>query len=146
MQRADIIELPAPMPRRTCPRNLRLLRRHSFAPTVTEKHSPSDEAERVAAQARQDALLAKATNPETLQRLQPLISKSTTSFAAEGPNSNRWNAGMTEAVPISFGALSRLGALEQTDTGLKYLLLVAIDPNMVALEEGTIWPKPKCAK
>lgn len=92
-----------------------------------EEQSIRDEAAQVAAQARQEALIAKAKNPETLDRLKPFTSKSTMAFRSPGYDRFQWEPDQTEAVPHSFGALSRYGALEQTDKGIKRLHYVVMD-------------------
>ena len=128
MQRADIIEAArakahADVSHKLAAAQEALLRANG----AREEQAILDEAERVAAQARLDAIKAKATNPDTLERLRPLISKSTVAFSASSPRHERWNAELTEAIPHSFGALSRFGALEQTENGIKRLHEVVMD-------------------
>lgn len=92
-----------------------------------EEQAVRDEVERVNAEVQQEALVAKATNPETLERLKPFTSKSTVAFTSAGVDKFRWTPDQTEAIPHSFGALSRYGALEQTDKGIKRLHYIVMD-------------------
>lgn len=130
MQRAEIIEAArakadADVSHKLAAAQEELVRANG----AREEQAIRDQAQQVAAQARQDALVAKAKNPETLKRLEPFTSKSTVAFAASSPRNERWNAEQTEAVPHSFGALSRYGALEQTENGIKRLHEIVMNPR-----------------
>lgn len=128
MQRAEIIETArarahADVSQKLASAQEALVRANG----AREEQAVRDEVERVNAEVQQEALVAKATNPETLERLKPFTSKSTVAFTSAGVDKFRWTPDQTEAIPHSFGALSRYGALEQTDKGIKRLHYIVMD-------------------
>jgi hypothetical protein len=102
------------------------------------------EAKELRAKAEADALKARATNSDTLKRLKPFTSKSTAAFTSPGYDRYQWKPDQMEAAPHSFSALSRYGALEQTDMGIKRLHHVVMDkqsqrPAWVAAKTPEDW-------
>lgn len=76
-------------------------------------------------QTREAALVAKATNPDTLARLKPFITKTTTRYESTGPGDHRWLEKQMEEAPFSYSALSRSGGLEPTTKGVETLHFLA---------------------
>ncbi len=83
------------------------------------------QAHELRAQAEADAIKARATNSDTIKRLAPFVKKTKVIFECYSPSNCRWIPGQTLAAPLSFGALTRLGALEPTQLGFEQLQSVA---------------------
>lgn len=91
-----------------------------------ERSQMETEIAQIRAQTEADRLMAKATNPDTLARLKPFVTKTTTKFESSRPRDYRWFPNQTEVAPFSFGALSRVGALEPTQDGIRELHAIAV--------------------
>ena len=106
-----------------------------------EEQALRAEEARVLADAELDALKAQASNPDTLRRLEPFTIKTTTELICNG-GSYKFLTGKTQATPISFGAISRHGALEPTEIGMKRLQNIATDSR----NDRPTWPKASTPK
>lgn len=96
------------------------------------------EAERLKAQSKADTLKARATNPDTLRRLEPFVSKSRKVLDTPNPFVYQWRETNLEIVPLSLGAISRHRALEPTEDGLYILNMIATMPD----NDRPKWPVP----
>lgn len=98
----------------------------AIADGEAKRQAMEDEAAKLRAQSEADAIAAKATNPETMKRLAPFVTKANTVLL---PNSRvyEWGRSDTQTVPLSLNAISLRGALEPTENGLKNLMLIAND-------------------
>lgn len=83
------------------------------------------QAHELRAQAEADAIKARATSSDTLKSLAPFVTKTKILFECYSPSNCRWIPGQSLAAPVSFGALTRLGALEPTQLGFEQLQSIA---------------------
>jgi hypothetical protein len=89
------------------------------------------------AEADAETLKAKATNPDTMRRLEPFVTKGN-SILLPNDRMYEWRRIETEPLPLSFKAISLQGALEPTEKGLKNLMRIVTDYN----NGRPAWPQP----
>lgn len=102
-----------------------------------ERSKMETEIAQIHAQTEADRLMAKATNPDTLKRLEPFVTKGS-SILEQSSRQYIWRRSEIEPLPLSFKAITLRSALEPTENGLKNLLGIALDTN----NDRPAWPRP----
>lgn len=102
-----------------------------------ERSKMETEIAQIHAQTEADRLMAKATNPDTLKRLEPFVTKGS-SILEQSSRQYIWRRSEIEPLPLSFKAITLRGALEPSENGLKNLLGIALDTN----NDRPAWPRP----
>lgn len=96
-----------------------------YAKGEQERKTMQAEVELITAQTELEALKAKATNPDTMKRLEPFTSKATVALLSDYKDFCVWSPGQISAEPLSFAAISTFGALDPTEEGLRRLQNIA---------------------
>jgi hypothetical protein len=95
------------------------------------------EAQRLRATAEADAMKARATNPDTLKRLEPFITKGHSVLEANS-RVYKWHKSETKKVSVSLKAISARRGLEDSEFGLECLQGIANDYR----NGRPGWPQP----
>lgn len=95
------------------------------------------EANELRARAEADAIKARATNPDTLKRLEPFVTKGD-SVLEPSSKVYKWSKSPTKKVPVSLKAISARGGLEDSENGIQVLQQLSTDYR----NGRPGWPKP----